>query len=87
MTNPRDQLRNKIDALECLHDVMGAIDDVSSAEFGPNERPVFKLAICDSKDKPVAFAHSLSAEIVLIGLRAMRQALHAQAKQPMEVEA
>lgn len=70
----RDQVRQRIDVLEALTDVMSAIDDVSGVEFEPGEERTLDVQIIarDAKKSPVAFAHAMPPEVVLAGLQAMR---------------
>lgn len=75
----RNQLRQRIDTLENLHDVMGAIDDVSGIEFEPGDDGLLDVTISDRgpKKSPVTFVHALPPAVVLEGLRAMERALQA----------
>lgn len=79
-TLTRDAVRQRIDALEALSDVMSAIDDVSGVEFDEGEQQVLDLQISDRSQKksPVAFAHALPPDVLLAGLQAMRAALEAR---------
>jgi hypothetical protein len=67
----REQLRERIDALECLGEILSAIDDMPGTEdplgITLTERGGEKL--------PISFVHNVPPEIVLIGLRAMQQAM------------
>lgn len=76
----RDKIRQRIDTLEGLHDLMGAINDVSDVEFEPGQSALVDLTISDRGEKksPIAFAHALPPAVVLEGLRAMQRALEAQ---------
>lgn len=76
----RTEIRQRIDLLEGLHDVMGAMSDVSDVEFEPGESALVDLTISDRGEKksPIAFAHALPPAVVLEGLRAMQRALEAQ---------
>ena len=75
----RQQVRQRIDLLEALENLLSATDDVSSVEFDPGERHDLDLSINarDEKKSPVAFAHALPQEVVLAGLQAMSGKLEA----------
>jgi hypothetical protein len=76
----RDQIRQSIDLLENLHDVMQAQDDVSDVEFEEHEAKVLHLRVCyGDEEQPVTFMHRLPPEVVLVGLSAMRAELERMA--------
>ena len=78
-TLTRDEIRQRIDHLEALHDVLNAIDELQGIEFDPGEQHRLDLTISarDERKSPVTFAHALPPEVLLAGLQAMRRHLEA----------
>lgn len=71
----REQIRIRIDLLEALQCVIGAIDDVSVFEFDPDERRFIGVDMQTDNGNTVAFVHYMPPEVVLAGLQAMRTKL------------
>jgi hypothetical protein len=71
----REQIRARIDALECLADVQQAIEEVEAVEWEPREPQHFALDV--SAGKSVTFVHGIPPSVLLAGLRAMAQELSA----------
>lgn len=80
-TLTREAVRQRIEQLEALSDVMSAIDDVSGVEFDEGEQRTLDLRVNahGGNNSPVAFAHALPPDVLLAGLQAMRGALEARA--------
>lgn len=80
MSLTREALRAKIDALEALSDVTGAIDDVGGVDWEPGEAESLDLSITThTASLAVAFVHSIPPAVVLAGLRAMQAELERMA--------
>jgi hypothetical protein len=73
----RQELREQINLMEALENVISAIDDVSSVEFEPGEEAVVDLGVSDRTPRkaPIAFAHGVPHAVALAGLHAMQRAL------------
>lgn len=75
----REQVRQKIDTLECVEDLIRCIDDVSGVEFEANEPGTLKLQVAaQGSDVAVAFAYGIPPSVLLAGLQAMRAALEGE---------
>lgn len=75
-TITRKELRERINALECLDSVVAAIDDVKCHEFEDGESQEFSIEITASnKDELITFANNVSPAVLIIGLNAMVVAL------------
>jgi hypothetical protein len=72
----REQIRARIDALECLHDVQQAIKDVQDVEWFAGESQTFDIDI-NATGCGVSFVHGIPQSVLLAGLRAMAQELSA----------
>jgi hypothetical protein len=77
-TISREELREQINTLECVHDLISAIDDVTSSDLRPSE--AVKLAIADSEGQAIAIIRGIPYEIVVLGLKAMRDAMNQSAR-------
>jgi hypothetical protein len=75
-TPTREELRERINLMEGLEDVIGAIDEVSSLQWEEGQSRTLRIRFFDNKNEPVAYAWPIPQEFVLIGLRAMRDAMH-----------
>jgi hypothetical protein len=81
----RATLRQKIDDLERLHDIIGVIEDVEATEFGDRKPRECRVTVADKDGTPIATGYAMPHDVVLIGLRAMRDALQATAQHtPLE---
>jgi hypothetical protein len=81
----REQLRARIDLLECLEGVTVAIDDMEGNELLDATRLRLRVSKIVGNGEPIcAYAHGLTPALVLVGLRAMQSHLEAALK-PMEV--
>jgi hypothetical protein len=75
-TPTREELRERINLMEGLEDVIGAFDEVSSLQWEEGQSRTLRIRFFDNKDEPVAYAWPIPQEIVLIGLKAMRDAMN-----------
>lgn len=73
----KEQIRARIDALECAHDVRTAIDDVEGGiGWEPGEPQAFNLKVVTREaDLDVSFVNNLSPSVLVAGLRAMEAEL------------
>jgi hypothetical protein len=72
----REQIRRRIDLLEGLGDVKGALEDVAGVEFDLGERELLDVGITARSDqKGVANVLGLPTSVVLAGLKAMEREL------------
>jgi hypothetical protein len=69
----RDQLREQINTMEALENVLSAIEDVSGAEL-PDEEAV-NLTFSDREKAPLVTAYAIPKPVALVGLRAMQREL------------
>lgn len=75
----RKELRQRIDALEALDSVIGALDDVACHEYAEGDRQDFHLQIMTGgKQEIVAFACNINRETIITGLQNMRDTLKEQ---------
>jgi hypothetical protein len=73
----RQELREQINLMEALENVISAIDDVSSMEYEFGEEACVDIAVADRtpRQTPIAFAHRVPHAVALAGLHAMQRAL------------
>jgi hypothetical protein len=71
----REQIRARIDALECLSDVQQAIEDVQDVEWSDGESQ--QLSIDVKAGRGVTFVVGIPQSVLIAGLRAMERELAA----------
>lgn len=74
----RATLREQIDRLENLSDMIGAISEMSDVEWADGETVKLCVAENGARERPVTFVHGLPPEVLLVGLRAMQSELERQ---------
>lgn len=72
ITLTRQQLRERIDALECIHDLQQVVEDVRSVEWEKDEAQALNLHVCTRENNSaISFLNNLPPAVVEAGLRAM----------------
>jgi hypothetical protein len=73
----RQELREQINLMEALENVISAIDDVSSVKYEEGEEASVDIGVSDRslRKAPIAFAHRVPHAVALVGLHAMQRAL------------
>lgn len=71
------EVRQRIGLLEALDGILAAIGDTSAVEFDAGEQQLLDLRVSarNARRSPVAFAHALPKDVLLVGLQAMRAML------------
>jgi hypothetical protein len=69
----RNQIRTRIDALECMDDIRQAIDDVESVEWEANELQVLSIDV--KAGRPVSFLHRIPPHVLVAGMKEMMREL------------
>jgi hypothetical protein len=76
VTLTKEQIRARIDYLECAHDVQQAMNDVEGAEWEPGEAQALNLSISTREHgSEISFVNNVPPSVVNAGLRAMEQEL------------
>lgn len=76
MTLTKEQIRVRIDALECIDSVQQAMEDLESVEWEPGEAHALNLHLATREhDSVISFVNNLPPTVLAAGLRAMEAEL------------
>lgn len=76
MTLTKQQIRERIDALECIDCVQQAMEDLEAVEWEPGEAHALNLHLATREhDSVFSFVNNLPPSVLAAGLRVMQEEL------------